>query len=139
MLNNTINLSLVPGDEAVTHAVSRIDTDNGSSTYKYAVSGGEYFLLKVSNLLTKENAPVGTNRVQIRIEHVKVLESGLQRTAFVSMVIASPRDTTFTTPQIIGLVQGLVTTVVNNTVPASLFGSTDSAEVFVTRLLSGEV
>jgi hypothetical protein len=138
MLNNTLGLHLSPGVSDAT-TVSRIDTDNGSSVYKYAVSGAEYYQLKVQNLETKENAPVGTNRIQVRIEHVKVLETGLQRTAFVSMVLASPRDVSFTNSQLLGLVQALVAFLCDTGDMDAQFATGEAAAVLVLRLLSGEV
>jgi hypothetical protein len=142
MLDNTLNLKASISSLILNTPVSLIDVDNGSSVRKYTVSATESYTLKISNQSTKENPPVGTNRTQLRLEHTKVLTDGSERTSFVSLVLASPRDTNFSTNDMIGLVHAIATLISpshQEGLEANEYTVGQPAHTFVTRLLTGEV
>jgi len=149
MLSNDLNLKLIKDSDALT-TLTKIDTDNGSSIYINNVDAATSFGFKVQNLVTKENPPVGSKRVQLRLEMTKVIADGSTRTMFASVAFSSPRDTTFTQADQLGLVKGLWYVLSGRAEHAALSissdidgtewdGVTQEGELFFLRLLTGEV
>jgi hypothetical protein len=108
MLDNNIYLQI--GGISTTTAVifTLNDIGRGYSLRTYKVSEAEVINLYVQNSTSKENPPVGSNRSRIGLERVKILSDGTERKVTVSTVISTPRDGTFTSDEINGLVKGIV-------------------------------
>jgi len=107
MLPNTITLPLLAAGNGGAQ-LSLSDTDNGRTVRTYHGDSGEIYRLTISRQTTKENPPVGTDRILLRLEHMKVLESGAERTAFVSVVIASPRNSDFSIDERYPLLKSMI-------------------------------
>jgi hypothetical protein len=84
------------------------DIGRGYSLRYYKISEAERVNLYVQNSTSKENPPVGSNRTRIGLERVKILSDGSERKVIVSTVISTPRDGTFTSDEINGLIKGMV-------------------------------
>lgn len=146
MLGNTIQIANTVGGET-TYALSLNDVDNGSAVYRYNISAADSINLKIQNLQTKENKPVGTSRIQVRLERIKTLADGTERSLFASVVLASPRDNTFTANDRLNLVFGLVTLLGSGLVesfssadtPPGWTATSANGATLVTRLFAGEV
>jgi hypothetical protein len=152
MLNNTIVVPkafLSDSTSGNVLSLSLVDVDNGSSVRKYNISSTETIILKIQNLETKENPPVGSRRTQVRLEHQKVIEDGSTRVVACSVVITTPKSSDFTATEQLSPVGSMIylltggdyTLAENDFVLDS--GAWDSLTAggskFVSRLLTGEV
>jgi len=147
MLSNTIEIPSTLYSTAVSRPLSLVDIDNGASVRKYAISSTETLVLKVQNLDSKENPPVGSRRYQIRLEHRKVIADGSERVVSVSTVISTPKSADFTNTETISLVGAMCFLLAGGAPVEGSFllpddgfaATTSSGSAFVTRLLTGEV
>jgi hypothetical protein len=148
MLSNDIKLKCGTGDDLTT--LTKIDTDNGSSRYVHNLNSTTSYGFRVQNLVTKENPPVGSKRVQLRFEMNKVLSDGSTRTMFASVAISIPRDATFDAADQMYLVKGMYYFLSGRSehVALSISSDLDGTEwdsdtqegpLLLTRLLTGEV
>lgn len=145
-LANAINIRANLSSADALTTLTKIDTDNGSSEYVLNVSSSSSLRFKIQNLVTKENAPVGSRRVQLRFAYTKVQTDGSERTSFASFVVSVPRDASFTTEESLAIVKGLVDFLHghsegSNTGPDGTEWdlSANAGPALVARLLQGEV
>jgi len=108
MLDNHIPLQISALTAVTTVAVSLNDVKSGQTLRSYKISESERVNLRIGNTTTKENAPVGSNRTLIGIERIKVLGDGSERKILCSLVISTPRDSTFTESEIDATMKGLM-------------------------------
>jgi hypothetical protein len=108
MLDNSIPLQIGALSSTATTAVSLNDIRSGQSVRSYKISETDRLSLVIGNQVTKENVPVGANRSRISLERTKVLSDGSERKVIASMVISTPRDSTFTSSEVDGVIRGLI-------------------------------
>jgi len=145
MLNNTVYIRPVFSSEGVI-GLTKIDTDNGSSVYAYNAAANDTYTLRVQQLTTKENPPVGSKRVQLRLSRTKILDDGSERTIFCSMAFSYPRDVSYTASEQSTLLRAFVSLLMGDiedstpiTMPNQWAAWSDVGPTLFTRLLTGEV
>jgi hypothetical protein len=142
MLTEPIVLQRSTTDQTGAVSLSRVDTDNGRSVYRYNNSGVTHELT-ISNTVTKENPPYKTDRILVRYDQI-IPSTGnpvIETKSSVYVVIATPRgdgagqnstlECVNAMLRFLGQVSGTPSGVTNAT-------SLASAQTLVGRLMNGE-
>lgn len=143
MLDNVITLQMNPTDQTDAYALSRVDTDNGRSIYRFKQSNGDTIELTVANSVTKENSPFKTDRILLRLDYTvaTLAKPELSTKSSVYCVLSTPRgdganaETTKTLLQsLLRFIGGISTTPSGVASSAALA----SAGTLFDRLITGE-
>jgi len=150
MLLDTLHIptAIPPNAETGVVGLTTTDTDNGRRVREYIADNGDVFALSTSRIETKENAPVGSRRLQIRLERRKVLDTGMERVLHCSIIVSSPRNDDFTQTEVLTMVSALVNLLCGRTSQDGIClaeplpgwaATTESGAEFVKKLLTGSL